>query len=86
MKAVRFQGYGGPEVLEVVDVPEPSPGRGEVVVRVVAAGTNPGESAIRSGAMKEVSRRTSRKARAATWRVLSPASAMGSRTWRSAMR
>jgi NADPH:quinone reductase-like Zn-dependent oxidoreductase len=54
MKAVRFQGYGGPEVLEVVDVPEPSPGRGEVFVRVVAAGTNPGESAIRSGAMKEV--------------------------------
>jgi NADPH:quinone reductase-like Zn-dependent oxidoreductase len=54
MKAVRFQEYGGPEVLEVVDVPEPSPGRGEVVVRVVAAGINPGESAIRSGAMKEV--------------------------------
>jgi NADPH2:quinone reductase len=54
MKAVRFWEYGGPEVLEVVDVEEPSPGRGEVVVRVVAAGTNPGESAIRSGAMKEV--------------------------------
>ena len=54
MKAVRFQEYGGPEVLEVVDVPEPSPGRGGVVVRVVAAGINPGESAIRSGAMKEV--------------------------------
>ena len=54
MKAVRFQEYGGPEVLEVADVPEPSPGRGGVVVRVVAAGINPGESAIRSGAMKEV--------------------------------
>ena len=54
MKAVRFQEYGGPEVLEVVNVPEPSPGQGKVVVRVVAAGINPGESAIRSGAMKEV--------------------------------
>jgi NADPH:quinone reductase-like Zn-dependent oxidoreductase len=54
MKAVRFREYGGPEVLEVVDVPEPSPGRGEVVVRVVAAGINPGESAIRSGVMKEI--------------------------------
>ena len=54
MKAVRYQEYGGPDVLEVVDVPDPSPGRGEVVVRVVAAGTNPGESAIRSGVMKEV--------------------------------
>jgi NADPH:quinone reductase len=38
MKAVRFEEYGGPEVLEVVDVSEPSPGRGEVVVRVVASG------------------------------------------------
>jgi NADPH:quinone reductase-like Zn-dependent oxidoreductase len=54
MRAVRFEEYGGPEVLEVVEVAEPSPGWGEVVVRVVAAGTNPGESAIRSGAMKEV--------------------------------
>ncbi|HKO25199.1 MAG TPA: NADP-dependent oxidoreductase [Chloroflexota bacterium] len=54
MKAVRYQEYGGPDVLEVVDVPDPSPGRGEVVVRVVTAGTNPGESAIRSGVMKEV--------------------------------
>lgn len=54
MKAVRFEEYGGPGVLEVVDVAEPSPGRGEVVVRVISAGTNPGESAIRSGAMKEV--------------------------------
>ena len=54
VKAVRFEEYGGPEVLEVVEVAEPLPGRGEVVVRVVAAGTNPGESAIRSGAMKEV--------------------------------
>jgi len=54
MKAVKFEEYGGPEVLEVVDMPEPSPGQGEVIVRVVAAGINPGESAIRSGAMKEV--------------------------------
>jgi NADPH2:quinone reductase len=54
MKTVKFEEYGGPEVLEVVDMPEPSPGRGEVIVRVVAAGINPGESAIRSGAMKEV--------------------------------
>jgi NADPH:quinone reductase-like Zn-dependent oxidoreductase len=48
MKAVRFEEYDDPEVLQVVDVPERSPGCGEVVVRVVAAGINPGESAIRS--------------------------------------
>ncbi len=53
-RAVRFEQYGGPEVLEVVDVPRPSPGPGQVLVRVMVAGTNPGEEAIRSGAMREV--------------------------------
>ena len=54
MRAVQFGEYGGPEVLTVVDLATPEPGPGEVVVRVVAAGVNPGEDAIRSGAMKEV--------------------------------
>ena len=49
MKAVRFARYGGPEVLEVVDVPEPTPGPGQVLVRVKAAGINPGEAKIRDG-------------------------------------
>jgi NADPH:quinone reductase-like Zn-dependent oxidoreductase len=53
MKAVRFKDYGGPEVLEVVDVEKPSAGAGEAVVRVKAAGINPGESAIRNGALRE---------------------------------
>jgi NADPH:quinone reductase-like Zn-dependent oxidoreductase len=52
-KAVRFDHYGGPEVLEVVDVDAPAPGEGEVVVRVEATGINPGEAAIRSGALHE---------------------------------
>jgi NADPH:quinone reductase-like Zn-dependent oxidoreductase len=45
-KALRFEENGGPEALKAVDVPEPLPGRGEVVVRVVAAGINPGEGAM----------------------------------------
>ena len=49
MKAVRFDRYGGLEVLEVRDVERPAPGRGEVLVRVRAAGINPGEIAIREG-------------------------------------
>jgi NADPH:quinone reductase-like Zn-dependent oxidoreductase len=53
MKAVRFSKYGGPEVLEVVEVPDPVPGDGEVLVRVKAAGINPGEAKIRSGALHE---------------------------------
>ncbi len=48
-KAVRFNEYGGVDVLQVVDVPDPRPGSGEVLVRVRAAGINPGEASIREG-------------------------------------
>lgn len=48
-KAVRFSGYGGIDVLEVVDVQRPVPGDGQVLVRVRAAAINPGESHIREG-------------------------------------
>ncbi|HEX7660157.1 MAG TPA: NADP-dependent oxidoreductase [Pseudonocardiaceae bacterium] len=49
-KAVRFNEYGGIDVLQVVDVPRPVPADGEVLVQVRAAGINPGEVSIRSGA------------------------------------
>ncbi len=52
-RAVRFDHYGGDDVLEVVDVERPSPGPDQVVVRVKAAGINPGEIAIREGRMHE---------------------------------
>jgi NADPH:quinone reductase-like Zn-dependent oxidoreductase len=51
VKAVRFDEYGGVEVLKVVDVPRPVPGTGQVLVQVKAAGINPGEAKIRSGAL-----------------------------------
>jgi NADPH:quinone reductase-like Zn-dependent oxidoreductase len=53
MKAVRFDHYGDLEVLKVVEAPEPVPGEGEVLVRVKAAGINPGEASIRQGALHE---------------------------------
>jgi NADPH:quinone reductase-like Zn-dependent oxidoreductase len=53
-KAVRFDHYGGIEVLEVRYVPRPSPGDGEVLVAVKAAGINPGEALIREGALHEI--------------------------------
>ena len=48
-KAVRFEEYGGVEVLNVVEVPMPEPGPGQVLVEVKAAGINPGEAKIREG-------------------------------------
>ena len=48
-RAVRLNEYGGIEVLQVVDVARPVPGPGEVLVRVKAAGINPGEASIRKG-------------------------------------
>ncbi len=52
-KAVRFDEYGGLDVLRVVEVEVPAPGPGEAQVEVRAAGINPGEAAIRSGALAE---------------------------------
>jgi NADPH:quinone reductase-like Zn-dependent oxidoreductase len=52
-QAVRFDHYGGVDVLDVVDVDAPSAGAGQVVVRVQAAGINPGEAAIREGMLHD---------------------------------
>lgn len=49
---VQFSEYGGPDVLELVPMARPVPGAGEVVVRVMAAGLNPGESSIREGRLE----------------------------------
>jgi NADPH2:quinone reductase len=48
-KAVRFDHYGGIDVLYVANVEVPAASAGEVVVKMVAAGINPGEAAIRQG-------------------------------------
>jgi NADPH:quinone reductase-like Zn-dependent oxidoreductase len=48
-RAVRFEKYGGIDVLHLVEVDRPVPGPEQVLVRVKAAGINPGEAAIREG-------------------------------------
>lgn len=52
MRAIVLPEYGPPSALALKDVPEPQPGPGEVKVRVVAAGLNPIDWKLRSGAYK----------------------------------
>ena len=51
MKAVRFSQFGGPEVLEIVDLPDPHPGPGQIRIAVHAAGVNPSDWKKRKGLM-----------------------------------
>jgi NADPH:quinone reductase-like Zn-dependent oxidoreductase len=51
MKAVRFSQFGGPEVLEIVDLPDPHPGPGEVRIGVRAAGVGLSDWRKRKGLM-----------------------------------
>jgi NADPH:quinone reductase-like Zn-dependent oxidoreductase len=51
LKAVRFSQFGGPEVLEIVDLPDPRPGPGQVRIAVRAAGVNPSDWKKRTGLM-----------------------------------
>ena len=49
MKAIRVASFGGPEVLQCVEVPSPQPAHGEVLIRVRAIGINPVDLYIRAG-------------------------------------
>lgn len=52
MKAAYFTHCGAPEVIEYGDAPLPNPGRGEVLVKVMAASVNPIDTYIRSGKVR----------------------------------
>ncbi|MGW7271618.1 NADP-dependent oxidoreductase [Streptomyces sp. NPDC054864] len=51
MRAALFSRFGGPEVLRIVDLPDPHPGPGEVRIAVRAAGVNPSDWKKRKGLM-----------------------------------
>ncbi len=53
MRAVGLHHYGGPEVLEVLELTAPEPGEGEVRVRVAAATVNPTDVGLRTGAFAD---------------------------------
>ncbi|WP_349428011.1 NADP-dependent oxidoreductase [Microbacterium sp. LWS13-1.2] len=48
--AIAYTEFGGPEVLHEIPVPDRAPGAGEVAIRVTAAGVNPIDAKLRSGA------------------------------------
>ncbi|MFI0237841.1 NADP-dependent oxidoreductase [Streptomyces sp. NPDC016845] len=53
MRAAQFSRFGGPEVLEIVDLPDPHPGPGEIRIKVRAAGVNASDWKKRQGLMDQ---------------------------------
>jgi len=54
MRAVGIKKFGGPEVLEILDVPKPSPKADEILIQIMASGVNPVDWKIRGGYLKDV--------------------------------
>ena len=54
MKAVVINKFGGPEVLHLADMPDPTPGPGEIVVDIHAASVNPADCRVRDGARQNI--------------------------------
>lgn len=54
MRAIGFRTYGGPEVLEMVDIPEPVAGPGQVRIRTAASTVNPADLLFREGGLAAV--------------------------------
>ncbi|GGK60254.1 NADPH:quinone reductase [Planomonospora parontospora subsp. parontospora] len=69
MRAVVIRSFGGPEVLETVDVPVPAAGPGQVRIRVEAAGVNPVDAATRTGMLVEFGLTTAREVQGVGWDV-----------------
>jgi NADPH:quinone reductase-like Zn-dependent oxidoreductase len=49
MKAIGLTEFGGPDVLQVVDLPTPEPGDGELRIRIHAVPVNPTDATFRAG-------------------------------------
>ena len=54
MRVVGVNNYGGPEALEVIEIPDAVAGPGEILIRVHAAAVNPTDTYVRNGARAEI--------------------------------
>lgn len=54
MQAISYDHFGGPEVLQIVDLPEPEPGPNQVRVDLRAASVIPGDCKLRAGHLKDI--------------------------------
>ncbi|MEV6930637.1 NADP-dependent oxidoreductase [Dactylosporangium sp. NPDC051485] len=77
MRAVTIRAYGGPEVLEVTDVPEPVPGPAQVRIRVAAAAVNPVDVQTRTGALTRAGIMLDREVVGLGWDVSGVVDAVG---------
>ncbi len=50
MKAIQVHEFGAPEVMKIEEIPDPKAGEGQLVIQVHAAGVNPFDTYVRSGA------------------------------------
>ncbi|GAA5155987.1 NADP-dependent oxidoreductase [Pseudonocardia eucalypti] len=77
MRAVVVRSFGGPEALELVELPIPAPGPGQVRIRVRAAAVNPVDAFVRSGAATEVGLVPARDQYGLGWDVAGEVDAVG---------
>lgn len=72
MRAITQSSFGGPEVLEAVDVDVPQPDHGQVLVALGAAGVNPVDAAVRRARTRcLVSRRSPSAGTSPVWSIAS---------------
>ncbi|GIH98051.1 NADP-dependent oxidoreductase [Planobispora takensis] len=69
MRAVVVRSFGGPEALEIADVPVPQAGPGQVRIRVEAAGVNPVDLATRAGVLAGFGLMSAREVQGIGWDV-----------------
>ncbi|MFF0545592.1 NADP-dependent oxidoreductase [Nocardia thailandica] len=77
MRAVVVRTFGGPEVLDLIEVPVPEPGPGQVRIRVAAAAVNPVDLATRAGVLTEAGLMAPRAVTGIGWDVAGTVDAVG---------